>query len=152
MRAMRHRRGGVSPVPASLLLLRAIASFFIPALLAHHPVLGAEVVAADPEAVDLAPVAGEPQPAPAWRDKAPLTAEQRALLKAPRGEGSYRVRSHFLWSNEQRHDLFFDRIRGLGGGYLGVGADQNYTLAAVAAAEMVWLIDLDPAVVLLHRL
>ena len=35
---------------------------------------------------------------------------------------------------------------------MGVGGDQNYTLAAAAQADVLWLVDLDPAVVHLHRL
>jgi len=62
------------------------------------------------------------------------------------------VRRHYLWSNERRHDLFFADLRGLGGGYMGVGGDQNYTLAAAAESDVLWLVDLDPAVVYLHRL
>lgn len=80
------------------------------------------------------------------------TTMQRILLNGPADERGRRVSRHYLWSNERRHDLFFDDIRGLGRGYLGVGADQNYTLAAVACADVVYLIDLDAAVVNLHRL
>lgn len=57
-----------------------------------------------------------------------------------------------MWSNERRHDLFFDDLRGLGGGYLGVGGDQNYTMAAAAGSQVLWLVDLDGAVVHMHRL
>lgn len=57
-----------------------------------------------------------------------------------------------MWSNERRHDLFFGELQGKGGGYVGVGADQNYTMAAAAAARVLWLIDLDPAVVRVHKL
>lgn len=103
-------------------------------------------------------------PAPAWADEgegdeeaalrlAELAATtQRILLNGPADEHGRRVSRHYLWSNERRHDLFFDDIRGLGRGYLGVGADQNYTLAAVACADVVYLIDIDAAVVNLHRL
>lgn len=57
-----------------------------------------------------------------------------------------------MWSNERRHDLFFADLAGLGGGYLGVGGDQNYTMAAAAQAQVLWLVDLDVAVVRMHRL
>jgi hypothetical protein len=75
-----------------------------------------------------------------------------ALLQAPGHERAHRVQRHYLWSNERRHDLFFAAVRGLGQGYVGVGADQNYTLGAAASAQVLWLIDLDAAVVHLHHL
>ena len=40
----------------------------------------------------------------------------------------------------------------LGGGYLGVGADQNYTLAAVAQAELIFLVDIDAEVIRWHKI
>lgn len=76
-------------------------------------------------------------------------------LCAPRpadADGAARVARHYLWSNERRHDLFFDDLRSLGGGYIGVGADQNYSLAAAARADRVWLVDLDAEVIYLHHL
>jgi len=78
-------------------------------------------------------------------------ATQRAI-EMPPDEKAYDVRHHFLLSNERRHDLFFSSLRGVGGGYLGVGADQNYTLAAVARAELVWLVDIDGEVVDWHKI
>lgn len=57
-----------------------------------------------------------------------------------------------MWSNERRHDLFFRDLKDLQGGYLGVGGDQNYTLAAAAGSQALWLIDLDAAVANMHRL
>lgn len=57
-----------------------------------------------------------------------------------------------MWSNERRHDLFFADLKDLRGGYLGVGGDQNYTMAAAAGAQVLWLVDLDGAVVHMHRL
>lgn len=75
-----------------------------------------------------------------------------AAVRAPGDERPHSVKRHYMWSNERRHDLFFGQLQGLGGGYLGVGADQNYTMAAAAAAKVLWLIDLDPAVVRVHKL
>lgn len=86
-------------------------------------------------------------------------AEPRALpqatqqeIEAPPNEKAYDVRHHFLLSNERRHDLFFSALRGIGGGYLGVGSDQNYTLAAIARAEVVWLVDIDGEVIDWHKI
>lgn len=67
-------------------------------------------------------------------------------------EKPYAVRLHFLRSNERRHDLFFPSLYGLGAGYLGVGADQNYTLAAIAKADIVWLVDIDGDVIDWHQI
>jgi len=57
---------------------------------------------------------------------------------------------HFTVSNEYRHDLWFPFLRGLGGAYVGVASDQNYTLIAAARSEFAFLIDLDRQVVDLH--
>lgn len=84
---------------------------------------------------------------------APLTDEAFvAAVQAPGDERPHSVKRHYMWSNERRHDLFFGQLAGLGGGYVGVGADQNYTLAAAATAKVLWLLDLDPAVVRVHKL
>ena len=81
-----------------------------------------------------------------------LSPVARAHLETPPNEKPYNVRLHFLKSNERRHDLFFSALRGIGGGYLGVGADQNYTLAAVARADVMWLVDIDGDVIDWHRI
>ena len=80
-----------------------------------------------------------------------LGAHQQQLLQATAEEKPYNVRIHFLRSNERRHDLFFSTLSRIGGGYLGVGADQNYTLAAVAQAELLFLVDIDAEVIRWHR-
>ncbi len=54
-------------------------------------------------------------------------------------------------SNEHSHFLWHDAIAGLGGGYVGVGTDQNYLLAAWARSEIVVLVDFDEAIADLHR-
>ena len=82
----------------------------------------------------------------------PLSDSDTEILSALPDEKPYNVRIHFLRSNERRHDVFFPALRNLGGGYIGVGADQNYTLAAVARAELLWLIDIDGDVVQWHRI
>ena len=86
---------------------------------------------------------------PAAAGDAAALAQQAA---APADEPTHTVRRHYMWSNERRHDLFFADLAGLGGGYLGVGGDQNYTMAAAAQAQVLWLVDLDAAVVRMHRL
>ncbi len=81
----------------------------------------------------------------------PLDGGQRALLLAGAEERIVSKREHFTVSNEYRHDLWFPYLRGLGGVYVGVASDQNYTLMAVAGSEIGYLIDLDRQVVHLHR-
>jgi hypothetical protein len=53
---------------------------------------------------------------------------------------------HYVKSNESRHDVWFPYIDGVGKAYVGVGADQNYTLIARAKSEWVFLLDIDPRV------
>lgn len=59
--------------------------------------------------------------------------------------------SHYWVSNEHSHFLWHDAIAGVGGGYVGVGTDQNYLLAAWARSEIVVLMDFDEAISDLHR-
>ncbi len=81
-----------------------------------------------------------------------LSPAQQQILSSTNEEKPYNVRLHFLKSNERRHDLFFPVLTRLGGGYLGVGADQNYTLAAVAGAELLFLVDIDGEVIRWHKI
>ncbi len=62
------------------------------------------------------------------------------------------ARQHYPVSNEARLDLFQDEIRGLGGGYVGVGTDQNFCLVALAHSEYAWLMDFDPVVVAINKI
>jgi len=98
-----------------------------------------------------APVAAEPAPVPADDELPPLDAGERAALLAGPEERIISHREHFTVSNEYRHDLWFPYLRGLGGAYIGVASDQNYTLMAVARSEVGYLLDLDRQVVRLHR-
>lgn len=108
---------------------------------------------APPPAIPATPAAAARPQGPGYLE--PLDAvARRALDSFPPGpdEKPYDVHLHFLKSNERRHDLFFSALRGLGGGYIGVGADQNYTLAAAAGAQVVWLVDIDGHVIDWHRI
>lgn len=83
----------------------------------------------------------------------PLTARQRRAFAVPERDHLKPVKhDRYLRSNETELHLFAPHLRGLGGGYVGVGADQNYTLAAMAGSTFVWLMDYDPFVVRLHRI
>lgn len=85
-------------------------------------------------------------------DPSSQDAELLRTVTAPTDEPAGGVRRHYMWSNERRHDIFFDDVKGIGGGYIGVGGDQNYTVAAAAKSEVLWLIDIDMEVVKLHKL
>lgn len=76
---------------------------------------------------------------------------QRDLATIP-DEGTRLPGRHFPVSNEYRHDLLYPDLRGLGGVHVGVGSDQNYTMAAVARAELLLLVDYDPLIPLVHRM
>lgn len=57
----------------------------------------------------------------------------------------------YLKTNEPRQDVVVDYIANLGGGYTGVGSDQNYTFVALARSQWAWVFDYDPNVVNWHR-
>jgi hypothetical protein len=59
---------------------------------------------------------------------------------------------HYPASNERRIDLFMPYIANLGGGYIGVGTDQNLSFLAKAKSECVWLMDFDPEIVKVNKL
>jgi len=57
----------------------------------------------------------------------------------------------YIKTNEPRSHVWRPYVTNLGGGYTGVGIDQNYTLIAAQRAEWAWLFDYDPTIVRLHR-
>jgi hypothetical protein len=59
--------------------------------------------------------------------------------------------NHYIKSNEPRQHVWRPFIDNIGGGYAGVGIDQNYSFVAHAKSEWVWLFDYDPTVVRLHH-
>lgn len=54
-------------------------------------------------------------------------------------------------TNEDRLDIFEPHLRGIGGGYFGVGSIQNFTLAAWARSEYIWLMDFTRIVVAANK-
>ncbi len=84
--------------------------------------------------------------------QAPFTEEQRRVANAvPDGRSGSPERAYVV-SNEWAHRLFFPHIEGLGGALVAVGADQAYTIAAVARSEMIWAVDYDPTIAATHRM
>lgn len=59
---------------------------------------------------------------------------------------------HYPSSNEMRLDLFLPYIKDIGGGYIGVGTDQNFTLIAKARSEFAWLMDLNPVIMGVNKI
>jgi hypothetical protein len=102
-------------------------------------------------AAPAAPPKVAPEPAQPPGGLTPLTAEQRATLLAGAEDTLVETPIHYVKSNEVRHDVWFPYVRELGGAYLGVGSDQNYTVAGAARSELMFLSDIDRSVVDLHR-
>ncbi len=99
------------------------------------------------------PAAAQPAVPPIPADPgAPLPEAARRIAEDVPDEGTPDPGEHYPISNEHRHDLWFDHVRDLGGAFVGVGTDQCYTLAAVQNARLVWVVDFDPIVPLVHRM
>lgn len=58
----------------------------------------------------------------------------------------------YIVTNELRFYYFAPYIKNIRGGYVGVGADLNYSYIAHAKSEWVWLFDFDVNIVALHRM
>ncbi len=89
-----------------------------------------------------------PAPVDPW---GPISADQEKILWAGDEETRINTPEHYVKTNERRHDVWFPYIADKRGIYVGVAADQNYTLMAVAKAEFAFLVDLDWRVTELHR-
>ena len=63
-----------------------------------------------------------------------------------------RDRLHYVHSNELHHYVWYKYTKNLGGGYVGVGSDQNFTFIAWARSRFVWLMDYDPVVVWINHI
>lgn len=90
---------------------------------------------------------------PALEDPSkPLSESQQKAFAAITGEKLKETREHYYTSNETRYDLWYPHIQDLGGAYMGVGPDQNYSLATVANSRIVILMDYDIEVLGLHQM
>jgi hypothetical protein len=58
--------------------------------------------------------------------------------------------NHYIKTNEPKQQVWVPYVENVGGGYTGVGIDQNYNFVALAHSEWAWLFDYDPTVVKLH--
>lgn len=102
----------------------------------------------------------EPQPDPVGPAQIrPLTPSKLAIFEASPEDEPVEVRlgvtkerhgKHYLAGNEKTPQAFYPHIKGVGGGYVGVGSDQAYLLMGWARPEVAWLIDYDRDVVDIH--
>lgn len=101
------------------------------------------------------------EPAPKWTPPVlseaapplPLSAEQQVLVQSTKQETLPEPTwARYVMSNEWRHDVLFPKLAGLGGVFVGVATDQNYTMAAAARAELLVTMDYDSDVVMTHRI
>ncbi len=58
----------------------------------------------------------------------------------------------YITSNESQHYLFMPYLKNLGGVYIGVAADANYSFIAWARSRWAFLMDYDITIVRLHRI
>ncbi|MCX8000397.1 MAG: SUMF1/EgtB/PvdO family nonheme iron enzyme, partial [Leptospiraceae bacterium] len=58
----------------------------------------------------------------------------------------------YIKPNEARNYLFAPYIKNLGGGYVGVAADANYSYVSYARSEWVFLMDFDFVILNLHKM
>jgi len=82
----------------------------------------------------------------------PLDDKARKQLDAIPNEGTPLPKQHYFRSNEWYQNLLVQPLQGRGGAYVGVGSDQNYTMAAIAGSELLILIDYDPRIRWVHRI
>jgi hypothetical protein len=82
----------------------------------------------------------------------PLPPEVARVADAIPNEGTPDPGEHYPVSNERSHGLWAEPLRDLGGAFVGVGTDQCYTLAAMQNAELLWLVDFDPLVPVVHQI
>ncbi|MBU1239794.1 hypothetical protein KKF84_13565, partial [Myxococcota bacterium] len=59
---------------------------------------------------------------------------------------------HYYKGNETRYDLWYKYIKDLGGAYVGVGPDQNYSFIGVSKPKIVVLMDYDIQVLATHKM
>ena len=106
---------------------------------------------AAPRSIEVSGESGPPPAIPAGLE--PLTEKQRQAFLSPAEDPAPEVRldeRHYVHSNERKHYLYFPYMDCDGGGYVGVGSDQNLTLLARCRAGFAWILDYDEVIVLLH--
>jgi|GEM_PF-346016 len=74
-----------------------------------------------------------------------------AQAEGGRSETTCRDPFPYIMTNEPRSYLWNDYVENLGGAYVGIGSDQNYSTIAAARSQWAWVMDYDPRVVKNHR-
>ncbi len=102
------------------------------------------------------PVPPAPTPPSAQQLKLATSIKEDVLAKqvcAEKGRSFIDCRdpNHYIKSNEPRQHVWRPYVDNIGGGYVGVGIDQNYSFIAHAHSDWAWLFDYDPTVVRLHK-
>ena len=91
---------------------------------------------------------------------ATVTAEQKAILDAmPEDAEPEKLNAtrkdledrHYLTGDELHLDLFYPKLKDLGGGYAGVGSDQAYLFIGWQKPDFAWVTDYDPWISDLHE-
>jgi len=117
-----------------------------------------------PSLATIPPIALDARPKPAdlaaptadqlrvFRDITQDTDVEKIPLCKRMGEASQTCRdpNSYVVTNEPEQNLFSPYVKNLGGGYVGLGADQSYSFIGAAKSEWAWLFDYDPTVVRLH--
>ncbi len=102
-----------------------------------------------------------PQVAAAAETVAPFSPQQRAILQAipedpaPKvllGQAPGLENKHYVVGNEWHLYLYGDKLKDLGGAYMGVGSDQSYLLMGLQRPTVAFLTDYDDVVVAVHSL
>ncbi len=91
-------------------------------------------------------------PVAAQAPLAPLSEEHRGVLDSIESEGTEPPEQHYFRSNEWRQDLLRPHLEGRGGALVGVGSDQNYTMAAMAGSSLIFVVDYDPRIPWIHEI
>lgn len=58
----------------------------------------------------------------------------------------------YLTGDEWHLQLFYPKLKGIGGGYMGVGSDQAYLLMSWSRPSLGWITDYDPLVIETHKI
>ncbi|MEM6294189.1 MAG: SUMF1/EgtB/PvdO family nonheme iron enzyme, partial [Myxococcota bacterium] len=74
-----------------------------------------------------------------------------AQARGGRSETTCRDPFPYIMTNEPRSYLWNDYVQDLGGAYVGIGSDQNYSTIAAMRPSWAWVMDYDPRVVNNHR-
>ncbi len=96
------------------------------------------------------PLPPSPPEVPAGLSEAEITRLFFAIAPDP-APASITQNTHFVVSNEDRPQVFRERVSGRGGVYVGVGAEQGFLFAGWARSEGMFLLDFDEWVVVVNE-